>query len=603
MGAIDKLKNNSGIISFDTTTSSSIKTVAAGESMDIDMVNNPIDNIAVEVDKSPEMNLGNLRKGNHQMVYPKEKINAENRTAVSISEVGSKPVVNEDDIHISPQDDILNIENENSLFAKYVAQKDAEAIEWIAEKEEEKRILEEEKAMGIDPDDEKSEYGIYNENNNDSDEGFIVSGNEELDQRMVGSYNMNNIENEDLSGLLGEDDHPERSDAAEVAYYKETYNDETEYSDDIEVDVNVIADDNSSTSTEIIEDEEISEEDNTEDILKHLQLLATEKLKPVSKKLNINSFTVLKKPVSNVAPIFKETSARVSKWVLPTQQSIVLMKEFSGAELEKLREYSENSRSIDSINRRFNLIYSHIMSPKPASFETWLKTTPFDDVDSYFFAIYIASFKGANYLPADCPNPQCKETFLSDDIDIMNMVEFENDVAKKKFAELYQSEAVPAGKGIYCTEIVPMNEKIAISFRQPSIYNVFEMASMDEKTRSEYSSIVDYIPYIDQIYSIDMMNETLTPIGYKMFSDNNQRTIRSKIQKYNQILTTLSVDEFAIIKAYVKAIAEKNSGIYYVYPSIECPKCHNTTEKQRTTAEELVFTRYQLGSLVNTSLN
>ena len=125
----------------------------------------------------------------------------------------------------------------------------------------------------------------------------------------------------------------------------------------------------------------------------------------------------------------------------------------------------------------------------------------------------------------------------------------------------------------------------------------------DGRNNIEKNIIIDYIPYIDQIYSIDMENQQLAPIGYKMFADNNQRTIRSKVQKYNQLLSTLSVDEFAIIKAYVKAIAEKTSGIGYVYPAIECPKCHNTTEKQRTTAEELVFTRYQLGSLVNTSLS
>ena len=39
----------------------------------------------------------------------------------------------------------------------------------------------------------------------------------------------------------------------------------------------------------------------------------------------------------------------------------------------------------------------------------------------------------------------------------------------------------------------------------------------------------------------------------KMVADT---TIRSKIQKYNQVLSTLTVDEFAIIKAYAKAIAE-----------------------------------------------
>lgn len=609
MSAIDRLKNGSGIISFDATSNAPTeKTVKSGQSMDIDMMGG---NDSVKVESS-EMNLSNLGRGKHQIVLPKNTqqtapANAA-RTVANIGDIGT-PEAPDENIHISPEHDMLDIDNPDSIFSKYVQQKDQEAAEWVAQKEEEKRVLEEEKAFEVDATG-GANFGDDVEDADESDEGVISTGTEELDQRMVGSYTMANIENEDLTGLM-EEEIDQVNDEEYVEKHSEKIVEETVdkeipvMSDDIDVDINVTMD-GGAMATEVTEEdeEEIAKANNDdEDTLKILQRLATEKLKPVSKQLNISSFTILKKPVSNVTPMFKESSSRVAKWILPTQQSIVLMKEFSGAELEKLREYSENTRSVDALNRRFNMIYSHIMSPKPAAFDTWLKTTPFDDVDSYFFAIYIASFKGANYLPADCINPACKETFLSDDMDIMSMVEFENDEAKKNFVHLYQSEATPAGKGIFCTEVVPLNDKIAISFRQPSIYNVFEIASMDDKTRSEYSSIIDYIPYIDTIYSIDMANQQLIPIGYKMFADNNQRTIRSKVQKFNSILSTLTVDEFAIIKAYVKAIAQKNSGIYYTYPAIECPKCHNTTEKQRTTAEELVFTRYQLGTLVNTSLS
>lgn len=619
MSAIDKLKNGSGIIAFDTTAPAAVseKTIKPGQSMDIDMMGGE-EKVSVE---STAMNLSNLGRGKHQVVLPKESqpsipATPATRTVANIGDIGEAVPLDEN-IHISPEHDILDIENPDSIFSKYVEQKDKEAAEWIAEKEEERRVLEEEASNEAYSD--ETQIGVVDEDeSDDTDEGVIISGGtENLDQRMVGSYNMAmaNVEHEDLSGLMetpttqteeqivDEFDHDIKLvEEKENNTVVKTADQNIPVSAAGEVDVDVTTT-TEGMATEIVEEEENVETDDSEDVLKHLQKLATEKLKPVSKKLDISSFTVLKKPVSNVTPMFKESSSRVAKWVLPTQDSIILMKEFSGAELEKLREYSENSRSVDALNRRFKMIYDHIMSPKPAAFDTWLKTTPFDDIDSYFFAIYIASFKGANYLPADCINPACKETFLSDNVDIMSMVEFENDAAKNSFLKLYQSEAVPAGKGIYCTEIVPMNDKVAISFRQPSVYNVFEIAAMDDKTRADYSSIIDYIPYIDTIYSIDMNNKQLVPIGYKMFADNNQRTIRSKIQKFHQILSTLTVDEFAIVKAYVKAIAEKNSGIYYTYPAIECPKCHTSTEKQRTTAEELVFTRYQLGTLVNTSLS
>ena len=142
MSAIDKLKNGSGVISFDTTTPvNTSKTVKAGESIDINMVDGKEDNVAVE-DQSNEMNLGNLRRGNHQVVMPKEQ--SGQRSVASINNIGS-PVAPDEDIHVSPEHDMLDIENPDSIFSKYVTQKDAEAAEWIAEKEEEKREEEREK--------------------------------------------------------------------------------------------------------------------------------------------------------------------------------------------------------------------------------------------------------------------------------------------------------------------------------------------------------------------------------------------------------------------------------------------------------------------------
>ncbi len=215
----------------------------------------------------------------------------------------------------------------------------------------------------------------------------------------------------------------------------------------------------------------------------------------------------------------------------------------------------------------------------------------------------MASFKGANYLPMDCPNKECSETFITDDINIMDMVKFDTKEAKTKFTELYQSETTPAGKGVYCTEVVPISNNIAISFRQPSIYNIFEIASLDDKTRSNYSTFLEYIPFIEEIYMIDREHGALAPIGYNTYPDNAQKNTKSKIQKYDKVFSSLSVDEFGIIKAYVRAIGEKTTGLRYVYPAVECPKCHKQTNEINASGEELVFTRYQLGALVTTSLS
>ena len=584
------------------------------------------------------VNMSNITKGHHTVIPNKQqekpldnKPAGTPRKTISIDAMGFEDAENNEDVHESLEKDLLDVDNPESPFRQYYDEKQAEAAEWLANKAEEQAVNNE---LGED-EDALEENNLTVNTVDDVDDELADDDTDEDD------YDEDSLEYEEVDDLdwdFPADEEDEDSEEEEVestpisiADLKEaSEKDEAEVQEEINAmkeaisatkeiankepekpvrydapDIDVEIDDKREAfATEIIEDDESDQveiDDNEQ--LKKLQKLATEKLKPVSKKLDISSFTVLKKPVTNIAPLFEAQKARVCKWVLPAQESIVKMKEFSGSELEKLREYSDNSRSADALNRRFNMIYDHIVSPKPATFEAWLKTTPYEDVDHYFFAIYIASFKGANYLPEDCPNDSCKETYLTDDIDIMSMVKFDTKEAKKKFAKLYESEVDVAGKGIYCTEVVPLSNKIAVSFRDPSIYNLIEIATLSQKSREQYSSIIEYIPYIDTIYLIDSENQQLVPVNYKAFPESQSKTILSKVRKYDNVLSTLSVDEFGPIKAYIAALSEKTVDMHYVYPSVECPKCHRHTEEQVVTAEELVFTRYQLGALVATSLS
>ncbi|MCF0115164.1 MAG: hypothetical protein HUJ56_07415, partial [Erysipelotrichaceae bacterium] len=150
------------------------------------------------------------------------------------------------------------------------------------------------------------------------------------------------------------------------------------------------------------------------------------------------------------------------------------------------------------------------------------------------------------------------------------------------------------------------NEKIAVGFKQASVYSVMELAGVDAEFQRK-QPIFRYVPYIDNIYYIDAEHGTLAPISYKMYPNDDLKTVKSKIQRYDNIFKTLSVDEFPLMESYIKAIIEKGSevgnSIKYVYPAMSCPKCGNMTEEFQTTAEQLVFTRYQLGALVTNSLN
>ena len=475
------------------------------------------------------------------------------------------------------------LEGENSPFANFLTEKRNEAQEYMASKELEKEIEED----FDDEDTEEFEVGSGSSAIDTNWDNRSFDGSVDEDKAVVVEDDLFEEEKVDVDS---EEDTVQKSDSD---LHKE---DEVE-TPDIDLEVS-----NYDAPLELEENED--DEDvvsSQEDVLKHLQNLATERLKPISQTLNISSFTIAKKPTRNIKTIEKE-QVKAAKWVLPTQESVVLMKEFLGSELESLREVSEDSTNVSMLFRKFRMIYDHIVSAKPDSYETWLKSTPYADIDHYFFAVYISSFKGSNYLPIDCKQPKCNETFLTEDIPILDMVKFADDRAKNKFTTLYKGEQQYTGKGIYTSEIVPLSRKVAIGFKDASVYSLLEIASLDQRFKDRYSSIIEFIPYIDALYLIDETTKTLNPVGYKIYPDNVNKTIRSKVATFNKVLNTLSIDEFGPIRAYINSIATRNSGISYIYPSVNCPKCHKPTDEIPATAEELVFTRYQLGALVNTSL-
>jgi hypothetical protein len=257
------------------------------------------------------------------------------------------------------------------------------------------------------------------------------------------------------------------------------------------------------------------------------------------------------------------------------------------------------------MTRRYRLIYNHIESPKPDSFEAWLKATPFADLDHYFFAVYVASFNGANYIPADCPNDKCEDkTFVSEDVPIMDMVKFESDERRNTFRKIYKEEEVNIDHvGLYPTAQIPVTENIAISFKEPTLYSYIEARNLDEAFRRKYSNIVDIVAYIDDVFFIDNVNQLLCPIEYKEFAGNSVKTFKSKIRKYASIFNTFTADEYSSITAYISDLNKNDTLMSYVTPKLTCPCCGSVTEETDVSAEGLVFTRYQLGALVNTTLN
>ena len=371
--------------------------------------------------------------------------------------------------------------------------------------------------------------------------------------------------------------------------------------DEIEVKREIIKNEVSDNEDDDLDDSEVEaeEEDITEeDANRYLEIIraeVTKRIKPVSKKLDISSFTVVKKPTLNNT-ILEPKEVPVAKWALPATGITYQIKEILGSDIERIRA-AVNNKQMSTV---LQIVYDHIVSPKPDTLEAWAKTIAFDDFDHLFMGIYIASFADSNYIQMVCDNTDCKDkVFITDNIPIMDMVKFKDDEAEKKFKALLSSDAVNP-HGLYTTEIVPISEKFAFSFIIPSIYTIYiEDGYIDDAFRTKYANATSIAPYIDNIYLIDQENRQLTPIGYKDYPNNKAKTIKSKIVKYDKVISTLDMDEINLIRAYMAKIMEADDTVSYVVPAATCPHCGKELDEAPSSALQLVFSRNQLSLLVN----
>lgn len=336
-------------------------------------------------------------------------------------------------------------------------------------------------------------------------------------------------------------------------------------------------------------------EDTTEHRREILKALVRKKIKPATKRLNIQAFTVAENVSANSIPTNQTKKVSVVKWPLINTGICVRMKEFSGQDIERLR-YSLNN---NDARNALQMVYEHITSAKPDTFDAWMKSVVFDDYDHLFFAIYCASFVGANYIPIDCQNASCQQkTYVTDDIPFMQMVKFENDEAKKEFMRIYKEDPIES-KGLIPTTRVAISENYAISFISPTLYSTFMISELlDDDFVQRYNNTISNIPYIYNIYKIDVANQRLVPIKWKEYANNEGKTLKSKVITYEHVFNDMTIDELAAVDGCIQKLNEKTSAVTYQIPETTCPFCKHINKAQVQEPSTLLFLRSQLGRLV-----
>ena len=229
-----------------------------------------------------------------------------------------------------------------------------------------------------------------------------------------------------------------------------------------------------------------------------------------------------------------------------------------------------------------------------------MKTVSIMDIKHLYATAYRASFEGVNFLPFDCTNPRCNNGFVSDSLPWEDMVKYENEDARKEAMRIYKSNPPESDYKLYTTEIVPISDVYAMSFKEPSIYDVqIAPLYLDPDWYTKMEGTISINAYVDSIYVIDAKNKALRPLFIKSYHGDARKTLKAKVLALGKVLTTLTSDQYNLISSYIEEINKTMNYVNYQRPEVICPKCGKKIEAVDQNPAELLFTRHRLTSLAN----
>lgn len=362
-------------------------------------------------------------------------------------------------------------------------------------------------------------------------------------------------------------------------------------------------------SDELVEEDESPEaeielsEEETKAEIKEMQDKIRREASPISKIINLSEYTIGSNPTTSSRVLAAMATKKVhsASWYLPNAERSFVMSEISGSEIQKLDPSAETGLNELMRNKElYSVFYDHMIDAnKPATFEAWTKTVPFDDIAHLYFGAYRASFShGSNLLPYYCNNPKCKHSFMEHKA-INTMIKFKDDTTAGKVKEIMAKDPTTQDYSIK-SKLFQVSDNICISLKNPSIYNmVFERAALPETFRTKFADLMYYISCIDAIYEIDSINNRLNRMATKIEKDNINKTIYNKYKTYAVILKSLRADEYSLIPSFIKELKEDHStDVSFFVPETVCPKCGKKIEATPMDPMTMLFTRLRLQTIL-----
>ena len=383
-------------------------------------------------------------------------------------------------------------------------------------------------------------------------------------------------------------------------------NDSAKPQDEISNDISDIED----LINELDKEDEFSVNDNdteetVEEARERFKETLNKEIKVVKNEFDFSEFTIDKNPVSSsviLNSINTNTTKKKADWVLLGTGRSITMEEGSGPELDALRKTIDNSNNLNGVIASLKMLYDHNVDANKPSFERWCKTIKTEDLESLYFGYYFACYGDVNLVGRTCPDPKenkgvgCNKTSIIN-TPVKSMVKFENTEIEKKFNELLQQDTTYSDTKIK-SHLIQASDYIAISYSDPTLYTTFiQFSTLPPNVVDKYSDLLNSLAYINGFYAIDPQNKKLKPINIKVYPNNLNKTILSKLKVYIDVLKTLNNDQYSVLTAKLNNLIA-DSKVSYIYPKTTCPECGaEIPEEPVESVLSLLFTRAQLAQV------
>lgn len=229
----------------------------------------------------------------------------------------------------------------------------------------------------------------------------------------------------------------------------------------------------------------------------------------------------------------------------------------------------------------FKVVYDKIyaISSGKMSFEEWLKNTSVEDIETFYYGMYCATFPDEGKFTFTCPECEDERTLsikhgnLFKTTDKTAMKKLIKDVTDKSRDEESRKKFSLVGK----TEAFELTDsKIIVDIRVPSLWDSLELL----RAVPEREIDRDTLSATNMLYIKRFLIPSKRGSGY---------TEQNKSLEVLKIIDNLSIDDAVQLQDLVSEKVDEHR-ISYSIKNLKCPRCGKVIEDTPISVEDILFT-------------